>query len=488
MYAATQYVARGVIMRFLLPTVLLACTGEADLPGSHTGGVEDSGALEPEACGYTPAPDLDAAEGVVEVDLTASAFPWDPGTGVPLTEGVAYNESVPGPLIEANVGDTIVAHFRNDLSEPLTVHWHGIRLASDMDGGMQMMEPIQPGETFDYVFTVPDAGFYWYHPHLAGAKLIERGLHGRLLVHADDEVPADCDLPISLDDLLLDEDTLQVAPVDTDMMQLMGRLGNVLLANGRSDRRVALTAGQTVLLRLVNPSNARYWDVYVEGQSLQVVATDGGWIPEPYAAESVVLGPGERATVQFTATGSPGEEVRLMNKRFQLHEEGGDMIEYDPLGNGENPVLAFVFGEGSVAGTPWVQPSVPAMPYSGPTETLGHHWVLEEDMMGGTVTIDGEAWPNVPVVHAAADVDTTFEIENKSEMHHPFHIHGNNFQIVAINGETPATPQGWKDTWDIPPRSTVTVVSDLWNPGDWMYHCHILEHAEDGMMGEMMGE
>ena len=108
--------------------------------------------------------------------------------------------------------------------------------------------------------------------------------------------------------------------------------------------------------------------------------------------------------------------------------------------------------------------------------------------MGGTVTIDGEAWPNVPVVMTNQNVDTTFEIENTSEMHHPFHIHGNNFQIVSINGNPPSTPQGWKDTWDVPPRSTVTVVSDLSNPGDWMYHCHILEHAEDGMMGEMMVE
>lgn len=475
-------------MRHLLPLTLFACSGSPDLGASETTAVDEPAAPVVESCGYTPANDLDPADGIVEVDLTASAFPWDPGTGVEISEGVAYNESVPGPLIEANVGDTVIAHFRNDLDEPLTIHWHGIRLASDMDGGMQMLDPIQPGETFDYTFTVPDAGFYWYHPHLEGAKLIERGLYGRIIVHAPDEVAADCDLPIALDDILLDEDTLQVAPVDTDMMQLMGRLGNLLLANGKANRRVGLTAGQTVLLRLVNPSNARYWDVYVEGQEMQVVATDGGWLPEPYEAESVVIAPGERYTVAFTATGEEGDEVRLMNKRFQLHEEHGDMIEVDPLGNGDNPVLTFVFGGGSVEGAPWTQPTVDPMPFAGPTDTFGHHWILEEDMMGGTVTIDGEAWPNVPVVMVSANVETTFEIENKSEMHHPFHIHGNNFQIVAIDGEVPTTPQGWKDTWNVPPRSTVTVVSDLWNPGDWMYHCHILEHAEDGMMGEMMVE
>lgn len=475
-------------MRFVALVVLVACSRKPVQDPVDTDGTDDSGSPPIESCGYTPAVDINPAPDIVELDLTASAFPWDPGTGVELVDGVAYNDSIPGPLIEANVGDTIVANFRNDLDEPLTVHWHGIRLDPAMDGGMQMLDPVMPGQTFEYRFKVPDAGFYWYHPHLAGAKLIERGLYGRMIVHAPDEVPADCDLPLALDDILLDEETLQVAPADTDMMQLMGRLGNALLVNGRSGRRVGLTAGQTVLLRLVNPSNARYWNVYVEGQQMQVVASDGGWLPEPYAAENVVLAPGERFSVTFTATGKPGDEVRLMNKRYQLHEEGGDMIEMDPLGDGDNPAMTFVFGEGSVAGTPWVQPATEPMPFSGPTETFGHHWILEEDMMGGTVTIDGEAWPNVPVVTVSGNVETTFNVENKSEMRHPFHIHGNNFQIVAINGEVPATPQGWKDTWDVPPRSTVTLVSDLWNTGDWMYHCHILEHAENGMMGEMMVE
>ena len=191
------------------------------------------------------------------------------------------------------------------------------------------------------------------------------------------------------------------------MMQLMGRLGNVLMANAKADRRIGITKGQTVLLRLVNPSNARYWDVFVEGHSMSVVGTDGGWLGEPYDVDSLVIVPGERYMVVLTADGEPGQEYRLMNKRFQLHDDHGDMIEYDPMGDGENPVLTFVYGEDEVAGTPWVQPPSTPPAWTGATETLGHHWQLEEDMMDGTVTIDGEA-------------------------------------------------------------------------GEWMYHCHILEHQEDG--------
>lgn len=460
---------------------VMACTGSAP-PGSNSAVTSEPPAVE--SCGYTPATDLDPAADVVEVDLTASELAWDPGTGTPLDEGVAYAGQVPGPLIEANVGDTVITHFANDLDVPLVVHWHGLRIEEAMDGGMtQMMDPVEPGETFDYIYQPPDAGFYWYHPHLEGATTIERGLYGPMIIHGEGEGTADCDLPLMLDDILLDEDTLQVAPPDTDMMQLMGRLGNVLMANARVDRRIGLTRGQTVLLRLVNPSNARYWDVYVEGHNLTVVATDGGWLAEPYAVDDLVIVPGERYMVTFTADGEPGESYRLMNRRFQLHDEEADMVESDPLGDGDNPVLTFVYGEGEVEGTPWVQPLVEPLPWTGPEGEIAHHWLLEEDMMGGTVTIDGESWPDVPPVTVAGDLPTTFVIENASEMHHPFHIHGNNYQIVAIDGEPPATPQGWKDTWDVPPYSTVTVVSDLSNPGDWMYHCHILEHQEDGMMG-----
>lgn len=485
------------------------CTGQPSKDAADSSGStdsSDSGTPDViEACGYTPAADLDPAAHSVEVDLRASSFAWDPGTGVPLDEGMAFAGSVPGPLIEATVGDTLRVHFHNDLSLPLTVHWHGLRIPEAMDGGMsQMMDPVQPGDSFDYEFVVPDAGYYWYHPHLDGATTIERGLYGPIIIHGADEAgaegagaegaggvvtgKADCDLPLMLDDILLDEDTLQVAPPDTSMNQLMGRLGNLLMVNGRSDRHVALLPGETVLMRLANPSNARFWDVYVEGQQLQVVGTDGGWLGEPYAAEHVLIAPGERYMVTFTATGQPGDSFRLMNRRFQLHEEGGDMVEYDPMGNGENPALTFVLGDGTPEATPWVQPASSPPPWTGPTEVLGHHWQLSEDMAGGTVAIDGEVYPNVPVVDVMGGMDTTFEVENLSEMHHPFHIHGNNYMVVAVNGEPLTTPPAWKDTFNIPPRSTVTVVSDLSNPGGWMYHCHILEHADSGMMGVMMVE
>ena len=484
-------------MRTLLPSVLLAvaCTGgnkATDTSSPGDGGGDDSGTTplaEPEACGYTAMTDLDPAEGAVEVDLRASSFAWDPGTGVPLTEGLAFNESVPGPVLEATLGDTVLVHFTNDTDIDIALHWHGLRVTPEMDGVMQMMsDPIEPGETFDYAFTLVDAGFYWFHTHMDTATTIEAGLYAPIIIHAPGEVTPDCDMPVVLDDVLLDEDTLQIAPLDTEMMQLMGRLGNVLMVNGRSGRRVSWAPGQTSLLRLVNTSNARYWDVYLEDHDLQVVGSDGGFLDAPYTVDHVVLGPGERVMVSVEATGEAGKEYRLMNRRFVLHEEDGHMIEEDPMGDGENPVMSFVYQDDAVEGSGWIQPTPDVPSWGAAVDNVGHSWLLEEDMMGGSLWIDGESWPNVPMVMAEFNVDTTYVIENDSEMHHPFHIHGNRFEVVEIDGAPPEHPQGWKDTFDIPPRAIVKIVGALDNPGEWMYHCHILEHADEGMAGLMTVE
>jgi FtsP/CotA-like multicopper oxidase with cupredoxin domain len=472
-------------MSALLLLLTAACVGEPDTKDSE-GPIDSAEPKSTEACGYTPMPDLDPAENVVEVTVIASQFAWDPGTGVPLETGMAFNDSVPGPVLEAKLGDTVKIHYTNNTDMETSLHWHGLRVTPEMDGIQQMMgDPVEPGESFEYEFTVVDSGFYWFHTHMDTATTIEAGLYAPIILHAPDELSPDCDMPVVLDDVLLDEGSLQIAPPDTDMMQLMGRLGNVLMANGRSDRRVSWQKGQTTLLRLVNASNARYWDLYLEGHSFTVVGTDGGFLAEPYTVDHLVMAPGERYMVVVEAVGEIGGEYRLMNRRFQLHEEDGDMIEPDPLGDGENPFMTFVYDRTQVTGTAWVQPAPDVPTWGAAVENLGHHWVLEEDMMGGTVTIDGQAWPNVPMVDVEMGVDTTFVVENKSEMHHPFHIHGNRFQVVDVGGAPVAEGQGWKDTFDIPPRTTVTLVSNLDNPGEWMYHCHILEHADDGMAGMM---
>lgn len=476
-------------MRYSLLAALLlpACT-DTKAPGGPVDTAADDTAgptpLPAERCGYTPATDLDPADDVYAVELTQAPFEWDPGTGTMLTDGLAYNGEIPGPVLELELGQTLRADFVNGLEYESTIHWHGFRAPDAMDGAARMVDMVPAGGTFTYEIPMVDAGFYWYHPHMATEQDLERGLYGRIIVRHPDEPRVDCDLPVVLDDILLDEDTLQIAPKDTEHMQLMGRLGNLLLANGRSDRRIEVKAGETMLLRLVNAANARYFDLTLEGQQMRVVATDGGWLSEEVPMDNLVVAPGERYIVAVDWAGAPGDELRLMNARFHLHDEDAHMSEYDPMGDGENPVMTFVIGEDAGAPTAMTLPSDDLPSFTG-EEPLVHSWVLAEDMMNGIVTVDGFSYPDVPDVNADEDVRATFVVQNDSEMHHPFHIHGNRFQVLAVDGVAPAF-SGWKDTFDIPPYASVTLASEMDNPGSWMYHCHILEHAELGMAGMLM--
>ncbi|MFZ5477623.1 MAG: multicopper oxidase family protein [Myxococcota bacterium] len=454
----------------------IACAPKVQEPaGEDTG----SGVAPPiaEACGYTPAPDLDPAEEVVEVDLTAAPAAWDPGTGTAIEGGYAYDGQVPGPVIEVERGQTLRVNLTNGLDHETTIHWHGLRVPADMDG---VARPVAPGEVFTYEFEVVDAGFYWYHPHMSTDQDLERGLYGTIVARHPDEPRAGCEVPLVLDDVLLDGDG-QIEPPGSDMEQVMGRLGNLLLANGRSDRRVEVTAGEPTVLRLVNASNARMLGLSIEGHAMRVLATDGGWLPEAVELEDLVLAPGERVVVAVDFEGAPGDEARLMNARVPLHGEDAHMSESDPLGDEPNPLMTFVIGE--EAGMPMEltlpRDDAPALVDPGAT---AHQWVLDEDMMGGTVTVDGYSYPDVPTVTVPGSAPTAFEVRNDSEMRHPFHLHGNRFQVLSVDGIAPAYA-GWKDTVDVPAGATVRFVSELDNPGEWLYHCHILEHAELGMAG-----
>ncbi|MFZ5475273.1 MAG: multicopper oxidase family protein [Myxococcota bacterium] len=471
------------------PLVLLAaCTGKGggSVLDNDSGTASDTGTPAPvEACGYTPETDLDRSLDVVEVDLTAAPLPWDPGTGVLLADGLAYNGLVPGPVIEVERGQTLRVNFTNGLDYETTVHWHGLRVPDEMDGAIRMMDMVMPGHSFTYEFEIQDTGFYWYHPHMATEQDLERGLYGMIVARHPDEPRVGCEMPIVLDDVLLDDDG-QIEPKDTEHMQLMGRLGNLLLTNGRANRRVEVKAGEPTILRLVNAANARFWDLSVEGHLLRVLATDGGWLAEPVEVERIQLAPGERVIVAVDFSGDPGDEFRLLNDRVQLHDEDAHMSEVDPMGDGTNPVMGFVIGD--EAGTPMElalpQDDAPSLADPG---TTAHQWVLDEDMMNGIVTVDGYSYPDVPLLSVPGPALTAFEVQNDSEMHHPFHLHGNRFQVLSIDGAAPELT-GWKDTFDIPPYATVRFASKLDNPGEWMYHCHILEHAELGMAGFMTVE
>ncbi len=192
---------------------------------------------------------------VVRYHLEAGEVAWEiaPGRTV---RGYGFNGQVPGPVLEAKQGVPLEIAFTNRLPEPTVIHWHGLRIPATMDGTEVVQRPVQPGETFTYRFTPPDAATFWYHPHSNETEQLEKGLYGALIVRATDELALDGEKILVFDDLRVNKSG-QIAKFGGLMDRHSGREGNVRLINGTSEPELAIAAGQVERWRIVNPSSAR---------------------------------------------------------------------------------------------------------------------------------------------------------------------------------------------------------------------------------------
>src|SRR5436309_10896352 len=263
--------------------------------------------------------------GSVTLELDARETEWEfaPGQTV---RGFTYNGHVPGPLIEANVGETIEVRLTNSLPQATTIHWHGIRVPAEMDGTEAVQPPVELGQTFEYRFVVPDAGTFWYHSHTNETEQLERGLYGPLVVRGVDEPSFDGERVLLLDDLKLDPKG-DLAPFGDEHEHHAGREGDVRLVNGRQEPELEIAAGTIARWRVVNAANTRFARLSIGGCSFTIVGTDGGLLPEPLPATEVLLTPGER----FDLAVGPFEEGE------QLALEA---LPYD-RGKGETPREVF---------------------------------------------------------------------------------------------------------------------------------------------------
>src|SRR5919197_328650 len=229
---------------------------------------------------------------VVSVELTAREAPWEFAPGRTI-RGFTCNGTVPGPLVEANVGDELRVRLTNELPQPTTIHWHGVRVPAEMDGTEDMQRAVQPGETFEYRFVVPDAGTFWYHSHVNETEQLERGLYGALVVRGPGEPELDGEQVLLFDDLKLGDDG-DVAPFGEHHELHEGREGDVLLVNGREQPELEIAAGQTERWRIVNAANTRFVRLSIGGRPFAILGTDGGLLPAPLEAREVLVTPGER--------------------------------------------------------------------------------------------------------------------------------------------------------------------------------------------------
>ena len=223
------------------------------------------------------------------------------GPGQPDTDVWAFNGEVPGPTLRATQGDRLRIAVANDLVEPTTIHWYGLRVPNEMDGVPHLTQsPIDPGETFTYEFDLRDAGTYWYHAFINGAEQTERGLYGAVIVQEHLPPEVDREIVWILDDWSIDDQGRFHAFGDLQAASHAGRLGTIVTINGSMDRVEPVRVNERIRLRLVNAANARTFGLGFEHQNPWIVALDGQPVtPHPPSGDRVVLAPGMRTDLMI---------------------------------------------------------------------------------------------------------------------------------------------------------------------------------------------
>lgn len=445
----------------------MACSSDAEVPSDPPAAWDAAVAL------VVPA-DKNPDPRVLEVDLEAKIAELEilPGKK---TKMWTYNGGLPGPLLRARVGDTLIVHFKNSLPEPTTIHWHGIRVPADMDGNG--METIPSGGTFDYRFALPDAGTFWYHPHHRSVAQVGYGLYGPLVVEDPSEPKLGAESTLVLSDASIDDDgTLLDSTVGGPIADLFGREGGHILVNGRERPVLRARAGAPIRLRMINASRSRYFRMALDGHELSVVGGDGGLRVTPLRNKpEVMLVPGERLEVVIVPRGRPGTVSTL--KWLPFERGFGTAFARTP-----EPILDLRIDD-LPAATP---PALPdrLRPNIEPIEPgpIVHRLELTQMTVDGKTSLGVNGVSDNTTIRAKVFETNVLEVINTTDAHHPFHLHGFFFQVLGPDGR-PQTDE-WKDTLDIPMKDRRRVVVKYDDrPGMWMFHCHILDHAELGMMG-----
>ncbi len=441
-----------------------------------------------------------------------------------------YNGQYPGPLIQVPQNATVIVQVTNRIELPTTVHWHGIRLDNRFDGVPGVTQAaIGFDESFHYEVRVPDAGMFWYHPHVREDVQQDLGLFGNLLVVSHETLyygPAHREEILVLDDMLMDDQGAIPWGDRAPTHALMGRFGNVMLVNGETDYQITAHRGEVIRFFLTNVANTRTFNVVFGNARVKLVASDVGRFEREQWVPSVVIAPAERYVVDVRFD-RPGV-VAITNTIQAINHFRGEFYPHvDTLGTvavsttDADPAVSRAFDtlrrhadvvteidqfrgmfdrpadyelETTVRVKDLPQPIVLAMEadtlYVPPME-----WNDAMPMMNWLSTAEQVTWilrdrrtgaenENIQWRFARGDV-VKVAVHNTPDsfhpMHHPIHVHGQRFLVLAVDGIRRSNLV-WKDTAVVPVGSTVEMLVEMSNPGTWMLHCHIAEHLHAGMM------
>jgi FtsP/CotA-like multicopper oxidase with cupredoxin domain len=390
------------------------------------------------------------------------------------------------PVLRMQRGKPFAATLTNRLDEPTTIHWHGLRIPNAQDGVPFVTQPyVYPGDRFDYAFTPPDAGTYWYHPHCNTLTQMGRGLTGMLVVEDDRDPDFDGEVALNLRDFRLGSDSQFIAQFKPRDAAKTGTFGTVRTANWQPEPVYDVPAGGLVRVRILASDVTRIYNLRLEGADAMIIAVDGHPVPQRSLLDTTVVSPGQRLDLALRIPDSEGVTVSLEDirpstpkivARFRavgasLKRNLGDVgplsenvgVDADLKNATQIPLLLSATAENaardSICGTLgfsfW---AINKVPYPGDTPD-----------------------PTAPIAELKLGRSYILNVENVTPHAHPIHLHGMNFKAISSNKQV--VQQQVSDTYFVLPDEKVQLALVADNPGDWVFHCHIIEHQKTGMTG-----
>lgn len=440
---------------------------------------------------------------------------------------LAYNDMIPGPTIRVQQGAAVTINFKNDTDLPALLHSHGVRMDNVFDGSQSVQQDIPPGGSFAYKLKFPDAGVFWYHPHVAEVYEQPLGLYGAFVVQPTDVnyyPPANKEEVLFLSDLPVSNGKITLTQDGKDKV-LMGHYGNVMLMNGQENYTLNAKTGEVIQLDVINAANVRPFNFAVAGAKLKLVGGDNGAYETATWQDSVILAPSERAIVDvmFTKSGTYEIQNKTPNKTYKLGSiavsDGNVQPSYaaqfnvlqsntsvtqsiDPFRSyfdkaPDKKLVLSVDFSGMMAGHMASMGGGMGAMNMGASDD-GIEWDDSEgmmQMMNSMSTVDETKWKITDAATGKSNMDIDWTLKQEQPvkieiyndpnsphpMQHPIHFHGQRFLVISRNG-VKQTDLVWKDTTLVKSGETVDIVLDPSNPGTWMAHCHISEHLQSGMM------
>ncbi|MGE7271975.1 multicopper oxidase family protein [Brevibacillus panacihumi] len=446
-----------------------------------------------------------------------------------------YNGTVPGPQLRVKQGDTIKVVLNNELPEPVTIHWHGLPVPNNMDGIPGITQnAVKPKESFTYQFKVDVPGTYWYHSHQDGVNQVDKGLYGSIVVEPNESVPVDKDFTLVLDEWMQDDSmaemhgggssdknagnssntsmdmsnmnhgnsnnsTMDMSNMDHGTMDMSGMsdaemmplMYTIFSANGKTGSAIQplkVKEGEKVRIRLINAGYLSH-QMHLPGHDFKIVTTDGQPINNPPIINGQLLNiaPGERYDIEFVA-----------------NNPGNWLLDEHSSNPGAKSLAVPIIYEGSENETPKSDSGdMPLIDMTKYGEAAKGNFSLDDkydieytmdlntSMSNGNMafTINGKTFPDTPPLNVKeGDLVKVKIVNNSPEDIHPMHLHGHFFQVLSKNGTPVSGSPLVKDTLNLLPGEEYVVAFKADNPGNWMFHCHDLGHASQGMMSEVKYE